>query len=45
MSLPARVAAGCEYMFVEQDYCYDEDEFECLRRSYVNVTERFAQTK
>ncbi len=36
---------GCEYMLVEQDYCYDEDEFECLRRSYENVTKRFPNVK
>ncbi|HIV10364.1 MAG TPA: sugar phosphate isomerase/epimerase, partial [Candidatus Faeciplasma avium] len=27
-------AAGVEYMFVEQDDCYGEDPFDCLRRSY-----------
>ena len=27
-------AAGTKYMLVEQDKCYDEDPFECLRRSY-----------
>lgn len=26
--------AGTEYMLVEQDDCYGEDPFECLRRSY-----------
>ncbi|MBR5543299.1 MAG: sugar phosphate isomerase/epimerase [Oscillospiraceae bacterium] len=36
---------GCEYMLVEQDYCYDEDEFECLKRSYENVTKRFPNVK
>lgn len=36
---------GCKYMLVEQDYCYDEDEFECLRRSYENVTARFPKVK
>lgn len=41
----ALAAAGTEYMLVEQDYSYDEDVFECLRRSYVNVTERFPETK
>jgi len=43
--IKALAAAGCEYMLVEQDYCYDEDELECLRRSYVNVTGRFPETK
>lgn len=37
--------AGTAYMLVEQDYCYDEDEFACLQRSYVNVTSRFPETK
>ena len=37
--------AGCEYMLVEQDYSYGEDEFEILRRSYVNVTSRFPEVK
>jgi sugar phosphate isomerase/epimerase len=27
-------AAGTKYMLVEQDKCYEEDPFECLRRSY-----------
>lgn len=36
---------GCEYMLVEQDNSYDEDEFDCLRRSYVNVTKHFPNTK
>ena len=26
--------AGCEYMLVEQDNCYGEDPFECLKESY-----------
>jgi sugar phosphate isomerase/epimerase len=26
--------AGTEYMLVEQDYCYDEDPFVCLEKSY-----------
>lgn len=29
----AAEAAGTEYMLVEQDNCYDEDPFECLKRS------------
>ncbi len=29
--------AGTEYVFVEQDNCYGEDPFECLRRSYNNL--------
>lgn len=37
--------AGCEYMLVEQDWCYDEDEFLCLKRSYENVTKRFPDVK
>ena len=37
--------AGCEYALVEQDWCYDEDPFECLRRSYENVTKRFPNMK
>jgi len=41
----ALAGAGTEYMLVEQDYCYDEDEFDCLARSYVNVTRRFPEYK
>ena len=26
--------AGTEYLLVEQDNCYGEDPFECLKRSY-----------
>ena len=29
--------AGTEYMLVEQDDCYGEDPFECLKRSYGNL--------
>ncbi len=36
---------GCEYMLVEQDWCYDEDEFDCLKRSFDNVTKRFPNVK
>lgn len=43
--IKALAKAGTEYMLVEQDYCYDEDEFECLRRSFVNVTSRFPEVK
>ncbi len=37
--------AGCKYMLVEQDYCYDEDEFDCLRRSFENVIKRFPEVR
>ena len=37
--------AGCEYALVEQDWCYDEDPFDCLRRSYENITKRFLNMK
>lgn len=37
--------AGCEYALVEQDWCYDEDPFDCLKRSYENVTKRFPNMK
>ena len=30
-------AAGTKYMMVEQDKCYGEDPFDCLRRSYNNL--------
>lgn len=36
---------GCEYMIVEQDYWYDECPFDCLKRSYDNVTKRFPEVK
>ncbi len=29
--------AGTKYMLVEQDNCYGEDPFECLKRSYNNL--------
>ena len=29
--------AGTKYLLVEQDECYGEDPFECLRRSYNNL--------
>lgn len=37
--------AGTEYCLVEQDNCYDEEPFECLRRSYNNVIARFPEMK
>ncbi len=33
----AAEAAGCEYMLVEQDDCYGENPFDCLKRSYENL--------
>ena len=36
---------GCAYTFVEQDSCYNEHPFECLRRSYENVITRFPELK
>ncbi len=36
---------GCEYMLVEQDWCYDECPFDCLKRSYDNVTKHFPNVK
>ncbi len=30
-------SAGVKYMLVEQDDCYGEDPFECLKRSYINL--------
>ena len=41
----ALAKAGCEYMLVEQDRCYGENEFDCLRRSYDNLTRRFPNVK
>ena len=29
--------AGTKYMLVEQDNCYGENPFECLKRSYHNL--------
>ena len=26
--------AGTKYVFVEQDSCYEEDPFDCLKQSY-----------
>lgn len=37
--------AGCEYALVEQDWCYNEDPFDCLKRSYENVTNHFPNMK
>lgn len=38
--LEACEAAGTEYLLVEQDDCYGEDPFECLRVSYQNLKAR-----
>lgn len=32
--LPAAEASGAKYAFVEQDHCYDDNPFECMKRSY-----------
>ena len=37
--------AGCEYALVEQDFTYDEDPFDCLKRSYDNVINKFPEMK
>ena len=37
--------AGTEYMLVEQDWCYEENEFDCLRRSFENVRKHFPDVK
>lgn len=39
--IPALKSAGCEYALVEQDYCYGEDPFDCLKRSYDHIREHF----
>ena len=35
--LAAAESGGTEYLLVEQDHCYGEDPFDCLRRSYLNL--------
>ena len=35
--LSAAESAGTEYALVEQDSCYDENPFDCLKRSYQNL--------
>lgn len=35
--LEACLDEGVAYAFVEQDHCYGEDPFDCLRRSYENL--------
>ena len=30
----AAEAGGTKYVFVEQDRCYDEDPFVCMKKSY-----------
>ena len=36
--IEAAEKAGAEYLLVEQDKCYDEDPFECLKKSYDYLT-------
>lgn len=43
--IKALAKAGCEYALVEQDWDFGEDPFDCLRRSYDNVTKRFPEMK
>lgn len=35
--IDAAGTSGVEYLLVEQDDCYEEDPFDCLRRSYCNL--------
>ena len=32
--------SGVEYAYVEQDNCYEEDPFECMKRSYEFLTKK-----
>ncbi len=41
----ALAKTNCEYMLVEQDVSFDECPFDCLKRSYDNVTKRFSNVK
>ena len=43
--IKALAEVGTEHMLVEQDNSYTEDPFDCLRRSYENVTKRFPEVK
>jgi len=38
--LSACERAGSEYLFIEQDECYGEDPFDCLKRSYQYLNAR-----
>ena len=38
--LAACEEAGVEYLLVEQDHCYGENPFDCLKRSYQNLSAR-----
>jgi len=38
-------SSGAEYAFVEQDWCYGEDDYERLKRSFDHVTSRFPDMK
>ena len=35
--IDAAESSGTEYMLVEQDNCYDDDPFDCMKRSYDNL--------
>ena len=35
--IAAAADAGTEYLLVEQDFCHEEDPFDCMRRSYNNL--------
>ena len=41
--LPALYRTGTEWVVVEQDDCYGEDPYECLRRSYNNMNALLAK--
>ena len=36
--IAAAGTAGAEYLLVEQDDCYEEDPFDCLKKSYDYLT-------
>lgn len=39
--IEASIDAGCEYALIEQDYCYDDDPFDCLKKSFDNIIGRY----
>jgi len=43
--IKACAEVNTKYAFVEQDDCYGECPFDCLNRSFVNVTSRFPDMK
>lgn len=43
--IEACLDVGCEYALIEQDHCYDDNPFDCLKKSFDNIISRYPSLK